>query len=259
MVLVQDLVLDCLEAIAGGSFRTNYQTFNRFSVLGKPARDSISAQVREWVNLYGNKHPAVGILALNEWKPITARLFILEELQSRYPGILNSMDYLKRWAAEATVEDAPALGWRMASLGDRSLFPKVREAVRTADHRGGRCLAVFGDPSDFLVLQGALRRHLLATNTTGILSAHILVNWVAEVGSGLETNKYTPADARVADTNGCGAMPASYSREHFAKNNCRCRFPGIDESLGSPGRVLHQRASRNQACRHGFVAVLVGT
>jgi hypothetical protein len=192
VVLVQDLVLDCFEQIAGGSVRTNYQTFDRFSVLAKAERDDIAGRVRSWMALYANKHEAFGNLALNEWKPMT-RLFRLEELASRYPGVLNSRDYLTRWAAEGKTDELPALAWRLASLGDRSLLPKICDRVRTGDHRGGECLTAFGDPADFLAVRDSIRRNLVATNTAEILSAHILLHWVAEIGEGTATNRFTPA------------------------------------------------------------------
>src|SRR5258708_22049834 len=42
-VLIQALVLDCLEQIAGGSFRTNYESIGRFSVLSKSKRVAIAS------------------------------------------------------------------------------------------------------------------------------------------------------------------------------------------------------------------------
>jgi hypothetical protein len=187
-VLVQDLALDCFEAIAGGSVRTNFLTFGRFSSLSSSQRDEIVSSVRAWFSQYGTKPESLGKLALAESKPIS-RLFILEEEERHHPGLVDGIAYLKRWAAEERADELRALAWRLGSRGDRSLLPRVRESVRKGNYQNADCLVPFGEPEDWRLLREVIRKQMVSPK---VLDAHVLLDWIVELALGKSTNQFVP-------------------------------------------------------------------
>jgi hypothetical protein len=131
VVLVQDLVLDCVEQIAGGTFRTNHEVSGKFSVLPPAERKAIAAQVRRWMANYAMKPQALAKLALVESKPVASRLFVLQDLEHRYPGVVDAVAYLKRWALDAKLEDMLPVG------GRQRIAQRTAPTARSAGSRQG--------------------------------------------------------------------------------------------------------------------------
>jgi hypothetical protein len=197
VVLVQDLVLECVERIGGGgeswglnSFRTNYQYSGKFSVLPKSARDAIVRQARDWFDRYGSRHPAVAALALAEAKPVSLRIRLLEDLERRYGGAVDGIAYLRRWAANTNSDNLRMLAWQLGRRGDTSLLPEVRKEVVSGRYENCDYLAAFGSPSDFILLRHSIQRHLMDGNT---LPLRLMVDPVSEITAGNRTNSITAA------------------------------------------------------------------
>jgi hypothetical protein len=224
VLLVQDLAIECFEQIAGATLRTNYETYGHFSILPFAKRQEITSMARDWLARYGNKHEAVGQLAIAEWRPMV-RLSVLQDVEFRYPGVVNGLDYLKRWASEGNSNELRQLAWQLALYGDRSLLPRVRKSVIEGEVLNGDYLSGFGDPEDFKLLQNAIRPRLFATN---LLHAHVLLAPIVDIAAGTKTNNFTPASCALPvlmDAMECRRVtPASSSK---TKTLADVAFPGL--------------------------------
>jgi hypothetical protein len=224
VMLAQDLAIECFEQIAGGTLRTNYETDARFSVLPLVKRQAITSLARDWLARYADKHEALSRLAIAEWRPMV-RLSVLADMEFKYPGLINSLDYLRRWAAEGRDDELRQLAWKLGPLGDRTLLPRVRKSVVAGYVLNGDYLSAFGGPEDFKFLQTMIRPRLFATN---LLDAHVLLAPVVEIATGTKTNNFTPAPYALPillDVMECRRFtPASSSK---TKTLADVAFPGL--------------------------------
>ena len=186
VVLVQDLVLDCIEEIVGVRFRT-FQGLRdtRFSVLSQTNRAQLAGKVRQLMDESGSRVRPDAILAFAENKPVMMRLKILEDMQRRYPEDVDALAYLRRWADEAGPGDASVLASKLAQLGD---FSKMRAIFQKGDLTVARYLADFGAPEDYVLVRQCLQEQISAKQFQSI---EFLVQPMARIGLGYETNPHT--------------------------------------------------------------------
>lgn len=128
-LLVQDVVIQCIERIVGIPFHDLSQC-PHLSDKTPERCDAVIRDIREWWSEYGGKSELQGYLGRLSKGGLYQRLAVLETIERLDPSVVDSIALLKDWVRLAGWQFEPRVAEELARRGDLSELPRMRAIVR---------------------------------------------------------------------------------------------------------------------------------
>ncbi|MFO8012959.1 MAG: hypothetical protein R6X20_06595 [Phycisphaerae bacterium] len=160
---VQDVAIQCIEAIVDLQFYRPSTTSSSMSSEAPQIRETVIEDIRTWWQEHGQKSALAGFLGrLNQTENLRRRIATLGKIEATDADAVDSVARLKEWAVEANRSGLRDIIEALLERGDTSLLPAAMEAARRALRDGRldcvRTLLDHGGPDDFRVLREAVER-----------------------------------------------------------------------------------------------------
>ena len=128
-LLVQDVVIQCIERIAGIRFHPSSSGPILSDKLPE-MQNAVIKDVRDWWSEYGGKSELLGYLGRLNKGDFYQRLTILQTIEKLDASAVDSIALLKEWFQAEQWEIKPRVAEALARRGDLSALPEMRAVVR---------------------------------------------------------------------------------------------------------------------------------